>query len=145
MQTVNRRTLSLIPVVALVLPFAGACISGAPAVRQHRADPLATEFGQPRGQAFVSQGDLIQTRESNLFDALMRLRPNQMRPAAPNVGGADTSVIVAYLDDNLLGEVQQLRAIRTGEVISVRFLSKVETSIKFGRSPVGGSVVVRTR
>jgi hypothetical protein len=139
MHAVNRWT---IPFTALLL---GACASVSPSREKAPADPLAIEFGQPRRQAFVGQGELILTREQSLFDALMHVRPAMMRTRLPNVGGADTAVFVAYLDDQFLGEVGQLKGIRTNEVLEVRFLSKVETLMKFGRSPVGGSVVVRTR
>lgn len=141
MQPVNRRTMSLAS-IALAL---SACASVAPTREAAAPDFHATEFGQPTRSNYVGFADLIKTREENLFDALLAARPTRMRNRLPITPGPDSAHVAVYLDDQYLGGPNELRAFRTKEIASVRFLSKVETTLKFGRSPVDGSIVVSTR
>jgi hypothetical protein len=143
MQTVNRRTISLAP-LALTLVL-GACATVSPTREAIAPDLYATEFGQPSRTNLVGLADLVRTREENLFDALIAARPTRMRNRLPLTTGPDTEHVAVYLNEQYLGGPNELRAFRTREVTSVRFLSKVETALKFGRSPVDGSIVITTR
>jgi hypothetical protein len=139
MLTVNRWTLFA------ATPLLTACASVGPKREQVAPDPLATQFGQPTNSNYVGLADLVKTRAENLYDALIIARPTRMRARMPQVGGPDTSQVAVYLNDQYLGGPAELRVFQVREIASVRFLSKVETSLKYGRSPVDGSIVISKR
>jgi hypothetical protein len=116
--------------LGLLLTLAGCGSQRGDGPRQNRAVLHAAEM-EPAGYA-------------DLFQVIQSLRPEWLRPqGATSFRGQE--VIVVYLDDNRMGGVEALRNIPPRSIASVRFISGLEASQRWGLNHGMGAIVVSTR
>ncbi len=93
----------------------------------------------------LTQADLLETSEANLFEAIQRLRPQWLRARGSNFEGRARAPTV-FLDGSRRGEVDFLQQIHVSDVLDVRFLSSSDAATIYGTTTgTGGAIQVRTR
>lgn len=89
--------------------------------------------------SWIGSDELLQTRGSDLYEALLMSRPRFLQPR-----DAQHTEPVTYVNGVRIGEVDALRAIMPSEVVEVRFLSGPDATTRYGTDHVGGALLVRT-
>ena len=96
-------------------------------------------------RGILTQADLLETSEANLFEAIQRLRPQWLRARGSNFEGRARAPTV-FLDGSRRGEVDFLQQIDVSDVLDVRFLSSADAATIYGTTTgTGGAIQVRTR
>jgi hypothetical protein len=95
---------------------------------------------------FLSQEDVRNAHQNNLYDVVATLRPNwliqrgQISFADPGAGQ-----VIVYLNDVRAGGAEFLRQISVLDVVSLRYLNATEASARFGLQQSGGAaIIIRT-
>ncbi len=88
--------------------------------------------------------DLVETRASDMYEALQRLRPYWIRPRGQGRLGYSTLVKV-YIDRQVAGDASVLRSINPVEVEEVLFYSPSEATMRFGTNNEGGAILLTMR
>ena len=78
------------------------------------------------------------------FEVVQSLRPNWLRLRG-RTSISQQETIKVYLDDSLLGTVDQLRNITTRSISSIRYLDGVRATERWGLDHGQGAIVVSTR
>lgn len=130
-------------VALLLLVGVGACASapGLEAAPRTRSTP----FSAGSKRLTVTTDELVKERGNDLARAIQRLRPELLRARTPSPRFPDGAHPDVFLDGQYYGGLETLRLIRTSQVLEVRLLSPVESTIWFGKEHPGGTLVVRTR
>jgi hypothetical protein len=118
-----------------------------------------------RDERAVLTGEVIrETGASSVYDAIQSLRPEwlrtrgtgSMRETPTGTAGLNDEgriemdiqpgipTIRVYLDESLLGDVDQLRLVSPGMVGDVRFLTAAEATQRWGGGHIHGAIHVRT-
>lgn len=130
--------------VPLLLIGVGAACASSPRVEEAtRTRPAPFSTGSKR--LTLTTDELVKERRNDLARAIQRLRPELLRPRAMSPrfpSGAHPDV---FLDGQYFGGLETLRLIQTSQVLEVRLLSPVESTIRFGKEHPGGTLAVRTR
>jgi hypothetical protein len=99
-----------------------------------------------RQQNLLSETDIRDANQSNLYDVVASLRPNwllqrgQISFADPRAGQ-----VIVYLNDVRAGGAEFLRQVSVLDVLSVRYLTSTEASARFGLQQSGGpAIIIRT-
>lgn len=95
----------------------------------------------------LTQEQLREASETNVYDIIQRLRPNWLRTRADRSFGMTTGIVV-YQNQTLLGNLDSLRQISPEMIISIRYLDGVTASNTLpglGSSHVDGAIVLETR
>ncbi len=106
------------------------------------ADRSASEQRQARN--VLTTADLLRTQETNVYDAVRRLRPFWLRPRGQARIGYDP-VVNVYLDGSRMGDATVLRSVFCNDVGEVRFYGASEATIRFGTNNEGGAIVLTRR
>lgn len=119
-------------VSALMVVLAAACASTG-------AAPEST--GSSRN--VITSEQLLATKQSNLYDAINRLRPMWLRARGISqvTPGIDAEVQV-YRETTRLGTVEVLRTLAPQNVARVEYLDPGAAQIRFGRGSPNGAIVV---
>jgi hypothetical protein len=93
-----------------------------------------------------------ETRATNAYEAVERLKSHWLRtkgrsqmPSAPGVPQFEENPVLAYLDDQRLGTVDQLRRVEIAAVQYIQYFSPAEASSRWGFNHGGGVIFVSTR
>lgn len=132
MPNARKATLALL---ILVLAL-GACAQGTS--RANRSNPDV-----------LSRAEIDDSRASNLYDAIQRLRPRwlQVRGGTRSMdarSGVATHVLV-YQDQTMLGDIEVLKQLTPGMIISLRYLDGPTASATLpgiGSRHVAGAIVI---
>ncbi|HEX6368120.1 MAG TPA: hypothetical protein VF006_04270 [Longimicrobium sp.] len=116
----------------------------AAAPRQERAAPRR----EPRRRReVISQEEISESRATNLYEVVQRLRPDWLRGAGPsNLGGGGTAIVV-YQNNTPLGGLDALRQMSPGYAEALRYLdgsTASNTLPGLGSRRVAGAIVVMT-
>ena len=136
------RHLHMTKVYLLAVALLFACTSGnqnAPSPRQ------PTRESSPD---YITSLEVAATPVSNVHDLIYRLRPNWLRTQTGSIAGNTRSqVIVVYLDNVRIGDIQSLRTISTSGVQSLRYYDATRAATVLrspGSDPIAGAIVITT-
>ena len=122
--------------LALLVIFASAC-SSAPGPNQ--------TVRSSAGSNTITEAELERFAGQPLEQAIQRLRPQFLRTRGPGTITQGAQGVVVYLGTTRMGGVEALNQIRTGDVVSVRYLSPSEATQRFGLDHTGGAIVLTPR
>jgi hypothetical protein len=92
----------------------------------------------------LSRDEMIQAGYPDAFATVQSLRPQWLQAkGATSIRASET--VKVYLDGTLLGGPDQLRQITTRSITSIRYLSGLEASERWGLDHGAGAIVVVTR
>lgn len=95
--------------------------------------------------AVITYSELSGVEATSLEQAIRRLRPEFLRERNQSSQLLVSATPDVYMDDRYYGELGSLGMIPLREVREVRLVSAVESTVRYGRSHAGGTIVVRTR
>ena len=117
----------------LVWLVAAACARGRPG-----AGP------PPRSSDVLTRAELDRVPGTSTFDAIRQLRPTWIsRPLAPS--GSGVSPIMAYVDGQQWGTVDDLRNLPAEQVERVVFISAADATTRYGTGHPSGAIEVTTK
>jgi hypothetical protein len=90
------------------------------------------------GSGALTQEDLRETNEPNLYNAVRRLRPQWLRPRGSQISGGEVAL---FVNGTPAGTVSQLNNITIDSVTEIRYYSPSEAGFAFG-TMAGNSGVV---
>lgn len=78
----------------------------------------------------ISADQIAGTNSSSAYDAVNRLHPDWLRPAAlsTGIGGNSSQMVLVYLDGNRMGGIETLRSITASSVTSIQFLTATKAA-----------------
>jgi hypothetical protein len=89
----------------------------------------------------IGTEELSELTGFDAYDAVQRLRPQWLRAR-----GGDTSDLPAtFVDGRHFGDVTQLRAFNTADILAIRFLSAADATTLYGTGYPGGVIEIQTR
>ncbi len=93
----------------------------------------------------LTRAQLVETRQSTLYQAIQTLRPNWLRARGSNsLSGA--SEVSLYVNGSPYGTVRDLNSISIDAVEDVRYMSASEAGARYGTTAGNsGLLLVRTR
>ena len=115
-----------------LLMLAGAC-SGGSARSGTAADPNV-----------ITAEQLGAAPYANAYDVVQSMRPSWLRLRG-RTSISQQEYVRVYLDNSLLGGVDQLRGITTRSISSIRYLDGVRATERWGLDHGQGAIVVSTR
>lgn len=101
--------------------------------------------GTPRGDAnVITAAEIDGAGHADALSLVQSLRPRWLRVrGASTVAGSET--VKVYLDGSLLGSPQTLRQISTQSIGSLRYLTGLEATQRYGLDHGAGAIVASTR
>lgn len=100
----------------------------------------------------LTRQQIEQVRAINAYEAVQRLRPRWLRnrgtaqmPAQGSSMQFRENAVQAYLNDQKLGDVDQLRNVEIAVVQYIRHFSPTEASARWGFNHENGAIYVSTR
>lgn len=110
----------------------------------------ATKSTTPRAAAkdpnLITIDELQRSDASNLRDAIARLRPQFLRSrGAVSINDPTPPTAVVYLDGQRVGGLEFLERMSPMGVFSVRYMSPVDASSRYGLNHEGGAILISTR
>lgn len=130
--------------VALLVVLLAGCRTAQPAgsAALRTTTPLTTA----RSSDALDCAEIRSARVDNAYEAVMRFRPEFLRPrGAVSVADPSGGAPMVYVDNVRQGGPDMLRTIPTGAIVDIRYLSATTASDRFGPLYPGGVIVVRTR
>jgi hypothetical protein len=123
------------PFYILTLAAAVACASArAPSTGTHRDANLITEQ------------EIVDSRGSNGFDVVSRLRPMFLKTRGTSTINARRSEYASvFVDGAFYGNLSSLRTIVANQIHEIRYLSGIESASKYGFRYGSGAIDVRTK
>lgn len=95
----------------------------------------------------VSQ-ELSELRDTNVMDAIQRLRPQWLRvrsrPSRLASEGSATALPKVHIDSVPIGDANELEQVRASEVLEIRYLSAADASTRFGTGYTSGVILITT-
>ena len=132
--------LGLVAVWVAAAALAGACAG-------HRRDG-----GAAPSREIITREDIERTHAVNAYEAVERLRSHWLRPRGTTQmpaaqGGVQFQEpeIQVYLDDQRLGNLENLRRIEIAAVQYIRFVQPAEASSRWGFGHGAGAILASTR
>jgi hypothetical protein len=105
-----------------------------------------------KNQNLISSDEITQSSAANAYDLIQRLRPNYLRTRGAVHGTPNGSTnkiepvdLVVYLNENRLGNSDQLRQISTSEIREIRYFNASEATTKWGTGHSAGAIQVVSR
>lgn len=96
-----------------------------------------------RNPNLITEAELAEVTERNVFDAIRRLRPAWLRVRGRGMVSMNLeSTIPVYLDGIRRGSTALLGRIRPSEVQEIRYLNPNDASIRYGSSHGDGAIQV---
>lgn len=93
----------------------------------------------------LTRDELIASNETDVFNALQRLRPAWLRVRG-QTSFAGTTTVTVFVDGSPRGDVSDLRGMQVTDVVEVRYLSPSDAAFQFGTlAGSGGTISIRTR
>jgi hypothetical protein len=103
--------------------------------------------GEMSNSQFISEDEVAQSRESNAYDVIHKLRANFLSYRGETSFDKSRSAPypTVYLDGQEFGSINILRTIPTSEISSIRLYRSWEATTKFGTGNMGGVIAITTR
>jgi hypothetical protein len=132
---------------ALLVVTAGACASGG---ASGSGGAAAGETAAPTNRDIITESELPTMGTETAYDAIMRLRPNFLRPHPAQSYSLETNGGVSgpapapalIVNGQRIGEISDLRRIAATTVKSVRYYSIEQAKRKFGMQYLGGAIEI---
>jgi hypothetical protein len=100
----------------------------------------------PRPQRnLITAEELAEVRVSTAYDAVQRLRSFWLTPLPASGADLTQRLPAAFLDNNVLGDLDTLRTIPLTDVQEIRYLEPGRAVMRFGTQYTGGIIQVITR
>jgi hypothetical protein len=119
-----------------------ACASTTPGTANSRA---TTRESAPD---YITSVEVAASPVANVYDLISRLRPHWLRTQTGSIrGNARNQVVVVYLDDTRIGDVQSLRTLSTSGVATLRYYDAARAATVLrnpGSDPIAGAIVITT-
>lgn len=118
-----------------------ACASTAPGTPNSRATTRESSAD------YITSVEVAATPVANVYDLISRLRPQWLRTQTGSIRNAPNQVVVVYLDDTRIGDVQTLRTISTSGVATLRYYDAARAATVLrnpGSDPIAGAIVITT-
>lgn len=132
--------------MASLIPLAGGCTIGrAPSAMSHEVRPDLPTTATYSPNTVISGAELAVLDAPNLYQAIRRLRPGILRAGPPSALPQGPALPVVFLDDHLLGDVNELQRMNHVGVREIRRLSRVDLAIRYGRGDLGSAILILTR
>ena len=110
------------------------------------APPGSTQRTGTRDQNLITLDELANVDAATLFDAVNRLRPQFLRSrGVTSLQDPTPRTAVVYLDGQRVGHIEFLERMSPLGVFSVRYMSPVDASSRYGLDHEGGAILVSTR
>jgi hypothetical protein len=97
---------------------------------------------------YITSVEVTATPVANVYDLINRLRPQWLRTQTGSIrSNTRSQVVVVYLDDTRIGDVQSLRTISTSGVASLRYYDAASAATVLrnpGSDPIAGAIVITT-
>ena len=97
---------------------------------------------------YITSVEVAATPVANVHDLITRLRPHWLRTQPVSIrSNTRTDVVVVYLDDTRIGDIQSLRTLSTSGVATLRYYDAVRAATVLrnpGPDPVAGAIVITT-
>lgn len=108
-----------------------------------QAEPQAVR----RSTTVLTSQELTESGESNLFQAIQKLRPHWLRGRSRGTMSASGQAgdVVVYLETARFGNATSLQQISVTGVYDVQYLDASEATNRFGTGHTGGAIVIRTQ
>lgn len=120
------------PPAALVVALLLAACSTAP-----RAE------SQGRDRNLITAEDIAGINVMDAYEAVRQLRPEFLRARGSfSIRSAEGQYPVVYVGGVRYGELNQLRAIRANDVLSIRFIGAADATTRWGTGHAGGVIEV---
>ncbi|NIN73451.1 MAG: hypothetical protein GTO46_16310 [Gemmatimonadetes bacterium] len=94
----------------------------------------------------ITAAELAEVRVQSVYEAVERLRPQWFTVRPPRYVTDPTPVVpVAFLDNNMLGDLDQLWTIVVSDAREIRYLDPRKATMRFGMEYNSGIIQVITR
>ena len=91
----------------------------------------------------LSKEQLASANSDNLYDAIVKLRPEWLSNRGPvSVTDPTLSAVDVYMNGSMLGKVDYLREVRLGDVTEVRYWDAGSASARFGMGHPRGVIEI---
>ncbi|MGH7617174.1 MAG: hypothetical protein ACREPM_08110 [Gemmatimonadaceae bacterium] len=137
--------------MVLGVAAAGALACGASGSGGSSVVPSGSETPRTRSdRAVISTEELRSSRETSLYDAIQRMRPEWLRTrGATSIqtgmsGNTAPDAINVFQDLQKLGSVDVLRSIAITQASSLRFYTASEAQMRFGTGNPNGAIQIIT-
>jgi hypothetical protein len=131
--SMTMRITRVIPIVLVV-----ACASSGGSSAGSRSSP-----------DLITRAEINSSNASNAYELIDRLRPNWLRPTATGSisGGAQSQIILVYLDRQRMEDLRGLRTITAASIQSAQWIDAARAPTILPDVPSGaiaGAIVIRT-
>ena len=94
----------------------------------------------------ITAAEIVAARVTDVYQAVMQLRPEFLRRRGGSIHGASTLVtnVVVYLDELPYGSVESLRYIPLERVRVIKYVSPTDADMRWGGSHPTGAILVMT-
>jgi hypothetical protein len=122
--------------VAIITVSAMACSS-----------PSSNASGAPKpGPNLITADEIARVNVQNAYEAVQKLRPAMLRQRQVATANAQASgELLIYMDNNRLGDVDQLRQISASSIAAMRYFTASEAQTKWGSGHPGGVIEILTK
>lgn len=91
----------------------------------------------------LTQSELATANSDNLYDAIMKLRPEWLTSRGPtSVTDPAPTLVDVYMNGTMLGKAEYLREVRLLDVTSVRYWDAGQASARFGMGHPRGVIEI---
>jgi hypothetical protein len=103
--------------------------------------------GEIGNSQLITEDEITDSRTSNAFDAIHKLRANFLtyRGETSFDRSRSTPYPTVYLDGQEFGPISTLRNVPTEEIASIRLYRSWEATTKFGTGNMGGVIAITTK
>jgi len=124
-------------VCATTISLGAACASS----------PKGGTGGGPKpGPNLITADEISRASVQNAYEAVQKLRPAMLSPRQVASANAQaTGELLVYMDNNRMGDVEQLRQISASSIAALRYFSASEAQTKWGSGHPGGVIEVLTK
>ena len=91
----------------------------------------------------ISASAIAAAHVETAYDAVLRLQPSWLLGHGARSHDAESRPVV-YLNDHVLGGVDQLRELPVENIREIQFLSAIDATTRFGSGHVSPVIIVRT-
>jgi hypothetical protein len=130
----------------LLLTLVGIALAGCASGGASSTDPDVSVRRADRNQ--LTEAELEQSGAQTLKQAIELLRPQWLQTRGPTnwgVAGQTGDQIVVYVENQRVGTIGELERIRVSETASVRFLSGIDATNRYGSGHTLGAIVIARR
>jgi len=94
----------------------------------------------------ITADEISRASVQNAYEAVQKLRPAMLSPRQVASANAQaTGELLVYMDNNRMGDVEQLRQISASSIAALRYFSASEAQTKWGSGHPGGVIEVLTK